>query len=156
MVASRGHGGGSPRVGTGRRRGEPRRTQKCSRRLSADGASRSSKRLAAGIECNRHRWFVRRDQTQIFDVPTRELVEARRVAKMPKDAGTSFRDQNLAEAISRTVLGVDRGVGAFPKQMVDVLIEEQPSWNGQATSVPTWWMEAWLVARLGGGIQRLV
>ncbi len=102
-----------------------------------------------GLNAMAIEWIVRRELGDIFGVPARELVEARRVTKMPKDAGTSYRDQNMAEAISRTVLGVDRGVGAFPRQMADVLIEEKPSWNGQATSLPTWWMEAWLVARLG-------
>jgi len=80
--------------------------------------------------------------------PTR-LADFRQIDKAPNDGLLQTGDWNVAEAISRVVLGLKKGVDPFPGRMVEAVLGETPEWNYPSSDCAAWWMHAWLVARSG-------
>jgi hypothetical protein len=86
---------------------------------------------------------------EIFDRGWRQLVEFRELKTRPSDRGVQASDWNVAEAISRVVLGLRKGVDPFPAQVVVATLADLPVWSGQSSDCQAWWMQAWLAARSG-------
>lgn len=94
---------------------------------------------------------VQAGRDDVFDRPWRELVDWRQLKQQPADGRVQTSEWNVAEAISRAVLGLRKGVDPFPAQVVLACLqeEERPSWTGPSSDCQAWWMQAWLVARSG-------
>jgi len=88
-------------------------------------------------------------KNELFPRDPRSLVDVRELKQAPREGLPQASDWNVAEAISRVVLGLRKGVDPFPGQVVLACLEDRPVWGGQSSDCQAWWMQAWLVARSG-------
>jgi hypothetical protein len=83
-----------------------------------------------------------------FGVPVTELVREVREDSDRVDCG----DFRLAEAIAR-VIRAGGGAPPFSAEILAACLKdpEFPKWSGDSTDLQSWWLQAWLAARLPGG-----
>jgi hypothetical protein len=87
---------------------------------------------------------------EVFADGARSLADWRQIKQQPIGLPQSS-DWNVAEAISRVVLGLVKGQDPFPGQVVLACLQEEdrPVWSDQSADCQAWWMQGWLVARSG-------
>jgi len=88
------------------------------------------------------------DRSDVFDGDPRSLADVRQL-KSARAGPPRTTDWNVAEAISRVVLGLRKGVDPFPGRLVQAVLDDPPEWGGQSADCQAFWMQAWLVARSG-------
>lgn len=95
--------------------------------------------------------IVQMEREAVFDRPWRELIDIRQLKQQPQDGRVQTSDWNVAEALSRAVLGLRKGSDPFPAQVVLACLQddELPAWTGPSSDCQAWWMQSWLVARSG-------
>ena len=87
-------------------------------------------------------------RADLFDGNPRGLADIRDL-KQARAGPPQTSDWNVAEGISRVVLGLRKGVDPFPARLVLAILEDPPVWSGQSADCQAFWMQAWLVARSG-------
>ena len=123
------------------------------RRHGRDGFENGYVRALAAMFAER----IARDgrEDDVLDGQPRDLVRWRAQDVLPDEPGWELWDVSLAEAISRSVLGLwartPGVVDPFPARILEAVLREPPDWSGASSDVQGWWMQAWLVARGGQG-----
>jgi len=93
--------------------------------------------------------LVALDREDVLGGDARSIADWRQLKQQPGDGLPQPSDWNVAEAISRVVLGLVKGQDVFPGRVVLACLEDVPAWTGQSSDCQAWWMQSWLVARSG-------
>ena len=92
--------------------------------------------------------LVRLGLEDVLGGDARSLADWRQIRQVSSGL-PQVSDWNMAEAISRVVLGLVKGQDPFPGQVTLACLQDLPVWSGQSSDCQAWWMQGWLVARSG-------
>jgi hypothetical protein len=92
--------------------------------------------------------LLRLEREDLLGGDVRALADWRQLRQQPSGLPQAS-DWNVAEALSRVVMGLVKGQDAFPGQVTLSCLQELPVWSGQSFDCQATWMQSWLVARSG-------